>query len=73
MDMLEAIRGRRAIRSFSGEPVERDTIAYLIDLAICAPSALNRQPWSFAVIEGRERGGVVLSTARGRRARAHAA
>ena len=55
MDVIEAIRGRRAIRSYTSEPVERKTIADLIDLAVCAPSALNRQPWSFAVIEGRER------------------
>ena len=55
MDVLEAIRTRRAIRSYSSEPVDRKTIADLIDLAIRAPSALNRQPWSFAVIEGRER------------------
>lgn len=55
MDVLEAIRGRRAVRSYSSEPVERETLADLIDLAVCAPSALNRQPWSFAVIEGRER------------------
>ncbi len=55
MDVLQAIRSRRAIRSYSSEPVDKKTISDLIDLAICAPSALNRQPWSFAVIEGRER------------------
>lgn len=64
MDVLEAIRGRRATRSFSTEPVDRDTIGDLVDLAICAPSALNRQPWSFAVIEGRERLALLEEAAR---------
>lgn len=55
MDLVQAIRGRRAVRSYTSEPVEKETIRELIDLAVCAPSALNRQPWSFAVIEGRAR------------------
>lgn len=55
MSVLKAIRSRRAIRSYRPDPVDRATITELIDLAVCAPSGLNRQPWSFAVIEGRDR------------------
>lgn len=55
MEAMEAIRGRRAIRSFGAQPVAKETLETLIEAAICAPSGLNRQPWSFAVIEGRER------------------
>jgi len=64
MEVLEAIRTRRAIRSYSPEPIDTKTITDLIDLAICAPSALNRQPWSFAVIEGRERLAALEAAAR---------
>ncbi|MDH4075042.1 MAG: nitroreductase family protein [Acidimicrobiia bacterium] len=55
MDVLEAIRTRRAIRSYRPDPVDKATLTEVIGLATCAPSGLNRQPWSFAVIEGRER------------------
>ena len=36
MDVLEAIKGRRATRSFTGEAVSRDVIVGLIDAAIAA-------------------------------------
>lgn len=55
MDVLEAIRNRRAVRSYTDAAVEKDTIERLIDLAVRAPSAMNRQPWAFAVVYGRQR------------------
>lgn len=55
MDVLAAIRDRRAVRSYTDETVERSTIERLISLAVRAPSAMNRQPWAFAVVRGRER------------------
>lgn len=54
MDVMQAIRTRRAIRSYRPDPVDKATLTELIGLAVCAPSGLNRQPWSFAVIEGRD-------------------
>jgi len=50
MDIHEAINGRRAVRSFTAEPVERETIARLIDAAVRAPNAINQQPWTFTVV-----------------------
>jgi nitroreductase len=55
MDVMNAIYSRRAVRAFTAEPVQRSTIERLIDAAIQAPSAMNLQPWSFAVIEGAAR------------------
>lgn len=55
MDVLEAIKGRRATRSYTGEAVSRDVIVGLIDAAIAAPSVMNLQPWSFVIVEGAER------------------
>jgi len=55
MDAMEAIYGRRATRSFTAEPVTRDLIEKVIDAAVHAPSAMNAQPWAFAVITGRAR------------------
>jgi len=53
MDLQQAIRSRRAVRAFTPEPVDRQTLLRLIDAAIQAPSAINEQPWSFTVIEDR--------------------
>lgn len=43
--------GRRSIRRFSGARVPRSIIMEVVNAAIWAPSAHNRQPWRFAVIE----------------------
>lgn len=57
------IRGRRSIRRFGDEPVERATIERLVELAGWAPSAGNRQDWCFTVVTSptvkREMAGVV--------------
>ncbi len=50
MEVLQAIYRRRATRSFTGEPVERDLIEALIDAAIQAPNAMDKQRWAFVVI-----------------------
>lgn len=53
MDLLDAIRQRRATRSYSPKPVDEATVRALLDAAVCAPSANNLQPWSFVVIQDR--------------------
>lgn len=50
MDLKEAISGRRAVRAYTREPVDEDTMRRLIDAAVSAPSAVNQQPWTFAVV-----------------------
>lgn len=47
-----AIRGRRSIRRFLDTPVERDMLLKLLDLAACAPSGVNTQPWQVHVLTG---------------------
>ncbi|WP_036283880.1 nitroreductase family protein [Methylocystis sp. ATCC 49242] len=53
MDVLEAISTRRSIRDFLPEAPSRDKIVALIEAATQAPSAVNRQPWSFLVVRDR--------------------
>ncbi len=50
MQLSEAIYGRRAVREYTDDPVDDRQIETLIDAAIQAPSAMNRQPWSFWVV-----------------------
>lgn len=50
MDIVEAIYRRRAVRDYDATPIGKAQLGALIDAAIQAPSAVNRQPWSFCVV-----------------------
>jgi coenzyme F420-0:L-glutamate ligase / coenzyme F420-1:gamma-L-glutamate ligase len=45
------LRGRRSIRRYRGDAVGRDVLDRLFRSAAAAPSAHNRQPWRYLVIE----------------------
>lgn len=51
--VLNAIYRRRATRSYTKQPVSKEYVTALIDAAVQAPSAMNRQPWAFLVIQDR--------------------
>jgi F420 biosynthesis protein FbiB-like protein len=48
--MLPTLLSRRSIRRFRPDPVPHEVITQLLEAAIWAPSAHNRQPWRFAVL-----------------------
>jgi nitroreductase len=50
MDVVEAIRGRRTHKSFGPQPVPRETLEELFDLARFAPNHHLTQPWRFRVL-----------------------
>ena len=45
------LTSRRSIRRYQPTPISNDIIEQLLTAAIWAPSAHNRQPWRFAVIQ----------------------
>jgi nitroreductase len=51
MELLEAINTRRSVRSYADTKVDKETIEKLILAATQAPSAMNTQPWAYAVIQ----------------------
>jgi len=53
MDIIEAIRTRRSIRSFKPDPVSKRILEELLDVCRWAPSGGNTQPWHFAVLGGK--------------------
>lgn len=53
MDVFEAIRTRRSIRNFTGDPIPRHDLETIIDAARLAPSGHNEQPWDFIVVTDR--------------------
>jgi nitroreductase len=55
MELGNVIRDRRSVREYTDSPVERSLVERLINTAILAPSAMNLQPWSFAVMLDRAR------------------
>ncbi len=51
---LDLARSRRSIRRYLEKPVPRALVEKILDAARWAPSAHNRQPWRFAIIESSE-------------------
>jgi nitroreductase len=55
MDALEAIRRRRAVRTYTDRPVDEDTLDRLLRLALHAPTGSGSQAWSLLVVRDEER------------------
>jgi len=54
MELPDAIKNRRAVRDYTDTAITRSEIESIISAAIEAPSAMNLQPWSFAVVTNRD-------------------
>lgn len=50
-DIIDIIKSRRSLRRYQSVAVPREMIEKILTAAIWAPSAHNRQPWRFVVIE----------------------
>lgn len=48
--LLELIKTRRSVRSFSDREISRDDLEKIAEAAIYAPSAMNKQTWQFTVV-----------------------
>ena len=45
MDIVEAIQQRKSIRAFKPDPVPKEILKEILELALRAPSWANTQPW----------------------------
>jgi len=52
MDFETLVAERRSIRGYKSDPVPKDVIREIIDIAKGAPSSMNTQPWHFHVVTG---------------------
>ena len=52
--IMDTIRIRRSVREFTSEAISDSDIKKIIEAGICAPSAMNQQPWEFIVINQQE-------------------
>ena len=55
MNTLDAIRTKRSVRQFKDEPVPEETIRKILDAGRHAQSSKNEQPWTFLLVQDRER------------------
>ena len=52
MDFAELIRSRESVRSYDpARSLDRETLLRILEAGRLAPSAANRQPWQFIVVE----------------------
>jgi len=51
---LELVKNRRSIRRFKPEPVPKEIVEKILEVARYTPSAGNSQPWEFVVVEDAE-------------------
>jgi nitroreductase len=52
MDTMECIKTRRSIRKFKPEPVPKEILTEIIQVAQWSPSYKNSQPWEAVVLSG---------------------
>ena len=55
MNVMEAIKSRRSIRSYQDRPVEEEKLQAVLEAAQWAASARNMQEWKFIVVRDQER------------------
>lgn len=51
--MLNLLRKRRSVRSFTDQPLEPHTVELLVEALLRAPSSRNRNPWQFVLVDDR--------------------
>lgn len=54
LSIREAIISRRSIKNFNGQPVDREDLLEILDVAKWAPNHGNREPWRVVVACGKE-------------------
>ena len=53
MEALDAVFSRRSIRHYTADEVPEELVHELLRAAMSAPSAHNKQPWHFVIIDER--------------------
>tara|TARA_B100000579_G_scaffold415591_1_gene410342 strand:- start:659 stop:1339 length:681 start_codon:yes stop_codon:yes gene_type:complete len=52
MEFDEVVLGRRSIRGYKPDPVPKEVIEEVLELAVRSPSSMNTQPWHLYVVTG---------------------
>lgn len=54
MDMMEGLMTRRSVRKYTDQKIDKETITEILTAAQYAPTAHNKQPWEFLVVDDKE-------------------
>ena len=54
MELFEAIRSRRTVRSFTGDAIPRQDLEKIVDAGRLACTGRNLQPWDFIIVTKKE-------------------
>lgn len=52
VELAELVQQRRSIRGYRRDPVPKELIREIIEIAAGAPSSMNTQPWHFHIVTG---------------------
>ena len=50
---IENIFARKSVRAYTSQPIEKEKMDLLVKAAMAAPTAVNKQPWAFVVVDDR--------------------
>lgn len=64
MNVLETIKTRRSVRKYKPEPIPDKDLKKILEAAQLAPSAGNKQPWKFIIVQDKEMKGKLAEVAR---------
>lgn len=64
MEVYQAIRTRKSVRSYREQPVEQEKLDRILEAGRLAPSASNRQEWRFVVVRDPAKRKLLASAAR---------
>lgn len=62
MELSEVIKKRRSIRHYIKKEIPEDILKDLLEHAILSPSAHNRQPWHYIIINNQDKKEQIAST-----------
>ena len=51
---LEVIHQRKSVRNYTDQKVEKEKLETLVKAGMAAPTAVNKQPWAFVVIDDKD-------------------
>jgi nitroreductase len=51
---LEIIHQRKSVRNYTDQKVEKEKLETLVKAGMAAPTAVNKQPWAFVVIDDKD-------------------
>jgi nitroreductase len=54
MELYEGLLSRRSLRKYTGEKIEDEKIVEIVKAGMFAPSANNRRPWHFIIVDDRD-------------------